>query len=86
LDPDSPAILYDINLFYVMAIAGLNEPALNVLTYVAKKQPRNISQFLADPKLASFVCMPDVQPIYASLPIASSQHGVSCPASRKALR
>jgi hypothetical protein len=52
---------------------------LNLLTYVANRQPRLISQLLADPKLTPFICMPDVQPIYASLPIASSQYGVSCP-------
>jgi TolB-like protein/Tfp pilus assembly protein PilF len=86
MEPDSPAILYDYNLFYVLAIAGLNEPALNLLTYIAKRQPRIISQLLADPKLTPFICMPDVRPIYASLPIASSQYGVSCPASGKALR
>jgi TolB-like protein/Tfp pilus assembly protein PilF len=86
MEPDSPAILYDANLVYLLAVAGLNEPALNVLTYVAKRQPRMISWVLADPKLASFICMPDVRPIYASLPIASSQYGVSCPASGKDLR
>jgi hypothetical protein len=86
MEPDSPAILYDYDLFYVLAIAGLDEPALKVLTYVAKRQPSTISRVLADPKLASFICMPDVQPVYASLPMASSQYGVSCPASGKELR
>ena len=80
-DPDSPAILYDHVLLYVLAIAGQSEPALKILSHVAERNPRVVSQILADPKLASFICMPDVESIYAALPIGSSPYRVTCQVS-----
>jgi hypothetical protein len=85
MDPDSPAILYDFDLAYLLAIAGLNEPALELMTYVAKTSPRLLSRFRWDPALASFNCTPGVQAIYATLPFASSWHDDPCPASESDL-
>jgi tetratricopeptide (TPR) repeat protein len=84
MEPESPSILYDYDLAYLLAIAGLNEPALELLTDVAKISPRIFSRFRWDPALASFNCTPGVQAIYASLPIASS-HDHACSASEAEL-
>jgi tetratricopeptide (TPR) repeat protein len=84
MEPDSHAILYDVYLAYVLAVAGQNEPALELMTFVAKMSPRIFSRFRWDPALASFNCMPEAQAIYASLPIASSDD-YACPASEAEL-
>jgi tetratricopeptide (TPR) repeat protein len=84
-EPDSPSILYDYDLAYLLAIAGLNEPALELMTYVTKMLPRIYSRFRWDPALASFNCTPGVQAIYASLPSASSNHDYACPDSEAEL-
>jgi hypothetical protein len=81
MEPDSPAILYDYDLFYVLAVAGLNEPALKVMAHVIERQPSFVFQFRAAHSLASFNCIPEVKAIYASDPFASSQHDYPCPAS-----
>ena len=35
MEPDSPAILYDYDLACLLAVAGLNEPELELMTYAA---------------------------------------------------
>jgi hypothetical protein len=81
MEPDSPVILYDFNLLYVLVVAGQNEPAVKLLTDNAKNYPELVYQVRLDPSLASFKCRVDVQAIYASLPFASSQRDDPCPAS-----
>jgi hypothetical protein len=81
MNPDSPAILYDLNLFYVMAAAGQTEPALSLMTHVAERNPRFLYLNRFAHSLASFNCNLDAQAIYASLPVASPQHDNACPAS-----
>jgi TolB-like protein/Tfp pilus assembly protein PilF len=81
VNPDSPAILYDPNLLYVIAAAGQTEPALSLMTHVAQRYPRWVYTFRFRHSLASFNCNIDAQAIYASLPIASPQHDDACPTS-----
>jgi TolB-like protein/Tfp pilus assembly protein PilF len=85
MEPDSPAILYDYNSAYLLAIAGLNDPALELMTSVAKISPRIVSRFRWDRAMASFNCTPGAQAIYASLPSASPQHDYACPTPDAAL-
>jgi len=85
MNPDSPAILYDFSLLYVMAAAGQTEPALSLMPYVAQRNPRYVYQFRFAHSLASFNCNLDAQAIYASLPVASPQHDDACPSSEKDL-
>jgi tetratricopeptide (TPR) repeat protein len=83
--PDSPAILYDYNLTYAMAAASQYEPALELLAYMAKRQPRWVRQLRVAPTLSSFNCTPDAQAIYKSLPFASAQRDDLCPESEEEL-
>jgi hypothetical protein len=85
MNPDSPAILSDLGLFYVMAAAGQTEPALSLMAHVAQRNPRFLYQNRFAHSLASFNCNLDAQAIYASLPFASPQHGDACPSSEKDL-
>jgi TolB-like protein/Tfp pilus assembly protein PilF len=85
MNPDSPAILYDTNLFYLMAAAGQTEPALPLMTHVAPRTPRFLYQFRFAHDLASFNCNLDAQAIYASVPFASPQHDDACPPSENEL-
>jgi tetratricopeptide (TPR) repeat protein len=84
-NPDSPAILYDYNLLYVMATASQTEPALSLMSYVGQLNPRWVYYFRFVHSLASFNCNPDAQAIYASLPSASPKHDNACPSSEKDL-
>ena len=81
MNPDSPAILYDLGLFYLMAAAGQTEPALSLMAHVAEQYPRFFYQYRFAHRLASFNCNLDAQAIYASLPFASPQHDDACPTS-----
>jgi hypothetical protein len=81
MSPDSPAILHDLDLFYVMAAAGQTEPALSLMTRVAERNPRFLYLNRFAHSLASFNCNLDAQAIYASLPFASPQHDDACPIS-----
>jgi TolB-like protein len=85
MDPDSPAILYDFDLFYLMAVAGQNELALKLMAYTSTRRERIMYQFRMIPLLASFNCTPGAQAIYASLPYASPQHYDPCQASKTEL-
>jgi TolB-like protein/Tfp pilus assembly protein PilF len=78
--PDSPAILYDYSLTYLMAAASQYESALELLAYTAKRQPRWARQFRLAPALSSFNCTPDAQAIYESIPFASAGRDDLCPA------
>jgi hypothetical protein len=85
MTPDSPAILYDYNLTYALAAASQYEPALELLAYMAKRQPRHVRQLRMAPTLSSFNCTPDAQAIYKSLPFASAQRDNLCPESEEEL-
>jgi tetratricopeptide (TPR) repeat protein len=81
MKPDSPAILYEINLLYVLAVAGLYEPALKIMAYLAKTDPRLLTRTRAVSSLASFNCTADAQAIYASLPFPRLLVDYPCPES-----
>jgi TolB-like protein/Tfp pilus assembly protein PilF len=85
MTPDSPAILYDYNLTYVMAAASQYESALELLSYTTKRQPRWARQLRVAPTLSSFNCTPDAQAIYESIPFASAGRDDLCPASEGGL-
>ena len=85
MTPDSPAILYDYNLTYVMAAASQYESALELLAYTAERQPRWVRQLRMAPALSSFNCIPDAQAIYESIPFASAGRDDLCPASEGGL-
>ncbi len=85
MTPDSPAILYDYNLTYLMAAASQYEPALELLSYMAKRQPRWTRQLRVAPALRSFNCTPDAQAIYESIPFASAGPDDLCPPSEGGL-
>jgi TolB-like protein/Tfp pilus assembly protein PilF len=85
MTPDSPAILYDYNLTYVMAAASQYESALELLSYTTKRQPRWARQLRVAPTLSSFNCTPDAQAIYESIPFASAGRVALCPASEGGL-
>jgi TolB-like protein len=79
--PDSPVILYDYTLTYLMAAASQYEPALELLAYTAERQPRWARQLWVAPGLNSFNCTSDAQAIYESIPFASATLLDLCPAS-----
>jgi len=83
--PDSPAILYDYNLTYVLVAASQYESALELLAYTAERQPRWVRQLRVAPALSSFNCIPDAQAIYESIPFASAGRYDLCPASEGGL-
>jgi tetratricopeptide (TPR) repeat protein len=84
--PDSPAILYDYNLTYLMAVASQYESALELLADTAKRQPRWARQLRMASTLSSFNCTPGAQAIYESIPFSSAGHDDLCPASEERLQ
>jgi TolB-like protein/Tfp pilus assembly protein PilF len=86
MDPDSPVMIYDSDLFYLMAAAGQDESALTVMADVAKSNARMLGQYRWATRLSSFNCTPDAQAIYATLPFVSSQNDYACPAVEAELR
>jgi TolB-like protein len=81
MDPESPALVYDFDLFFLLAAAGQHESALKLMPRLAKTTTRFLAGYRWSVQLSSFNCIPDAQVIYASLPITGVHRENVCPAS-----
>ena len=81
MDPESPALVYDFDLFFLMAAAGQYESALKLMPRIAKTAPLLLASYRWSVQLSSFSCIPDAQVIYASLPFSGVHRENVCPPS-----
>ncbi len=79
MDPESPALVYDFDLFFLLAAAGQHESALKLMPRIAKNTPRYLGGLRWSVYLSSFNCIPEAQAIYASLPFSGVHRENVCP-------
>jgi len=81
MDPESPALVYDFDLLFLLAAANQHESALKLMPRIAKTTPRYLGGYRWSVYLSSFNCIPDAQVIYASLPFTGVHRENVCPPS-----
>ena len=77
-DPGSPVLIYDYDLVTLLAHAGEDQQAVEMLSYVIPKFRSALDWVRADVALRNFNCRTDVRALYERAGLRAVEHQESC--------